>query len=389
VNKVAQLATYALAAPNTPAAAAATPVPITALPRGIHSALISPDGSRYAVLADPRLPDPLADEHSVIEAEPTSLYVINADGSGGQWWCPTLRNVASGVMGGGLSSAAWSLDGSEIALLSQTPKIGFHDVRSFLEVCSAKGPRHVATINNLAAGIAWIDGGKELAFLSTTTPVLTPDHVWTVAAAGAAPVDRTPKLKGSALGLSGDAKGNAWVLVARGVQGEVDALESDALVPRYRWPAGTVNAPVGPQLASAQESLAFTVGDPEHASNVAVAQGSALEKITNEGDDLLSKIALWGRYGRCMVLVRPARVVVGLLPRAGSCLKCWPRGARRRAWLRIPARHIFPSCGNSGRTCSASLPPGWLSTTRKRQGVQQFRRAMRSPCGGPTPIPSR
>ena len=62
-----------LAPANTPAAAAATPVPLTALPRGIHSAVISPDGSHYAILADPRLPDPLADVHTVIEADPPAF----------------------------------------------------------------------------------------------------------------------------------------------------------------------------------------------------------------------------------------------------------------------------------------------------------------------------
>ena len=117
VNKLGQLATLPLASPNTPAAAAATPVPLTALPKGIHSALISPDGSHYALLADPRLPDPLEDVHTVIEAEPTSLYVINADGSGGAWWCPTLRDVAE-------EGIAWSHDGASLAVLSQTPKIG-------------------------------------------------------------------------------------------------------------------------------------------------------------------------------------------------------------------------------------------------------------------------
>jgi hypothetical protein len=55
VNKMAQLATLQLAPADTPAAAAATPLPLTALPKGIHSALISPDGKRYAVLADPRV----------------------------------------------------------------------------------------------------------------------------------------------------------------------------------------------------------------------------------------------------------------------------------------------------------------------------------------------
>ena len=135
VNKMAQLATLALPPANTPAAAAATPVPLTALPRGVHSANISPDGTHYAVLADPRLPDPLTDVHTVVEAEPISLYVIGADGSGGAWWCSTLRDVGS---------IAWSRDGASVAVLSQTPKIGFHYVRSFIDVCSVTGARHGA-----------------------------------------------------------------------------------------------------------------------------------------------------------------------------------------------------------------------------------------------------
>ena len=178
VNKMPQLATLLLAPPNTPAAAAATPVPLTALPRGLHYASISPDGSHYALLADPRLPDPLSDVHTVIEAQPTSLYMIAADGSGGAWWCPALRDVAQ---------VAWSHDGNSIAALSQTPKIGSHDVRSFIDVCNASTSHHVATIDNSANGIGWINGDKDLVPLSTTSPVLTPDHVWTVAADGGTP----------------------------------------------------------------------------------------------------------------------------------------------------------------------------------------------------------
>ena len=37
---------------------------------------------------------------------------------------------------------------------------------------------------------------------------------------------------------------------------------------------------------------AFTVADPQHASNVAIAHGETLQKITNEGDDQLAKVAL-------------------------------------------------------------------------------------------------
>jgi len=288
VNKMWQLATLALAPANTPAAAAATSVPLTALPRGIHSAVISPDGSHYALLADPRLPDPLEDIHNVIEVEPTSLYVIGADGAGGAWWCPTLRDAAE---------VAWSHDGASLAVLSTTPKIGFHYVRSFIDVCSGAGPRHVATIDEAASGIGWIvgdkSGEKELAFLSTTSPVLTPDHVWTVAASGGTPIDRTPKLEGSAMQLSVDANGNAWVIVARGVKSEMDAFQNNSLVPTYQWAEGTIDSgPIAPQIASTPQVQVFTVADPQHASNVAIAHGNTLQRITTEGDEQLAKVAL-------------------------------------------------------------------------------------------------
>ncbi|HEX3820486.1 MAG TPA: S9 family peptidase [Candidatus Sulfotelmatobacter sp.] len=284
VNKAAQLATLTLAPPNTAAAAAATPVPLTSLPRGIHSALISPDGSHYAVLADARLPDPLSDVHTVIEAEPTSLYVIAADGTGGTWWCPSLHDI---------NDIAWSHDGSSIAVLSSTPKIGFHYVRSFIDLCNASGPRRVATIENSISGLGWIDGDKGLVFLSTTTPVLTPDHVWTVPASGGTPTDHTPKLDGSALQLSVDVKGNAWVLVAHGVRSDIESFQNDSLTPMYSWPDGTVNSgPIESQIASAPEVRVFAVSDPQHASNLAIGQDHSLQKITNEGDDQLAKVAL-------------------------------------------------------------------------------------------------
>jgi len=210
--------------------------------------------------------------------------VIAADGSGGAWWCQALRDVAQ---------IAWSHDAASIAVLSQTPKIGFHSVRSFIDVCSAAESRHLATIANAADGIAWINDGKDIAFLSTTSSVLTPDHVWTVAVNGGAPMDRTPKLEGSALHLSVDANGNAFVLMARGVKSEVDTFQNNSLTPTYQWPDGTINnGPVSPEIASAVQARAFTVGDPQHESNVAIEQGSTLHRITNEGDDQLAKIAL-------------------------------------------------------------------------------------------------
>ena len=156
--------------------------------------------------------------------------------------------------------------------------IGFHYVHSSIDVCSASGARHVADIANSAAseiatgsgGIAWANGGKDLAFLSTTSNTLTPDHVWTVSIDGGTPADWTPQLQGSATGLFGDAHGRVWVEVARGVRGEVDSFEGGALKTAYQWPDGIVAAtPISSEIASGADTLAFVVADPEHATNVA------------------------------------------------------------------------------------------------------------------------
>ncbi len=284
VDKNPQLATIPLADPGTAAAAAATPVPLTALPRGVHAPVISPDGSHYAMLGDPRIPDPLADVHIVIEPDQTSLYVVGADGKNGAWWCSDLHDIAD---------IAWSHDGSSIAVMSQTPKIGFHYVKSFIDVCSSSGTRHIATIDNAAAGIGWTNGDKDLVFLSTTTPVLTPEHVWTVSASGGNAVDRTPKLDGTAEQLSVDVHGNAWVVVAHGVRSEVDSFQNNSLTTAFTWTDGTVaRGPVTPQLASAPDVKLFNVADPQHSTNIAFARGNSLERITKEGDDQLSKLAL-------------------------------------------------------------------------------------------------
>jgi acetyl esterase/lipase len=286
VNKVGQLAIMPLGAPNTPAAAAAAPAPITAIPRGIHSALISPDGRHYAILADPRLPDPLDDVHAVIENTPMSLYVVNADGSGGTWWCPTLKDIAD-------EGIAWSPDGNSIAVLSQTPKIGFHYVRTEIDVCSASGSHHVATIDNAAANVGWINGGKDLVFLSTTSNVITPDHVWTVPASGGTPQDRTPTLSGTATHLYVDPHGSVWVTVSRGVQDEIDSFQNNELATAYKGAGGTVDSQmITPQVASAPDVRVLTISTPAQPANVFVVKGSNLQKITNEGEDQLAKVAL-------------------------------------------------------------------------------------------------
>jgi dipeptidyl aminopeptidase/acylaminoacyl peptidase len=291
VNKAAQLAVFHLASLR----ANSTPSLLLMLPAGIHSAVLSPDGSRFAILADPRIPEPMPEVHRVIEPDQNSLYVVNADGTEGAWWCAASQKTsnASTPELHDVAAIAWSSDGSSIAVLSQTPKIGFHYVRSFIDVCRADMTLHVAEIANVASNIAWAEGGKELAFLGTTSSVLTVDHVWTVPISGGTPVDRTPSLDGSALDLSGDPRGNVWVQVDHGVQNEIDSFQNGKLKMAFRWPNGVIEStPVFSEIAAAPGQLAFTVGDPQHADNIAVPQGTALKKITSESDDLLSQVDL-------------------------------------------------------------------------------------------------
>ena len=286
VNKVQQLATVPLVA----GVAGRAPERIIPLPRGIHSAVISPDGARFAVLASPRDLDPLDEVRTVVEPEQTSLFVVNTDGTGGGWWCASLTNVADGPTGGG--ALAWSFDSASLAVVSQTPKIGFKDLHSSIDVCSANGPRRVADVPNAVSGIAWTDEGQGLTFLSTTNNVLTADHIWEVAASGGTPTDRTPMLAGSAISLTGDPRGHVWVVVARGVQNELFDVSGDKTL-TWRWPDGSVGSlPVFSELRSAPAQIAVQVADPQHTANVAVPAGDTLRRITIEGDDQVARIDL-------------------------------------------------------------------------------------------------
>lgn len=267
--------------------AGGTPTPLTTLPAGIDGATLAPDGTRYAILADPRTPDTLASVRIVAENPEASLYVINTDGAGGAWWCAALHDV---------DELAWSPDGKSLALISSTKKIGHHVPHSSLDVCTADGARHLADLPSMASGLAWLEGGRTLAFLSTTTSVLTPDHVWTIPAAGGTPVDITPDLQASASGLTGSPRGSAWVTVERGVREEIDSLGTTGghpgLMPAYRWPGGFAGGLVTPQLASTPATLVCSVGDPTHTGNLAVAERGTLRKLTTEGDDVLAHVAL-------------------------------------------------------------------------------------------------
>jgi dipeptidyl aminopeptidase/acylaminoacyl peptidase len=258
-------------------------VQILALPRGINDAIISPDGTRFAVLASPQPNDPLDDVRTVVESDQTSLYVVGVHGENGAWWCPALKDI---------TGIAWSSDGGKIGVLSQTQHIGHHDVRSFVDVCTAGGAQRIAAIPNSAGGIAWTDAGRELAFASTTTSVLTPDHVWTVPAAGGSPLDRTPELNGTAATVKNDPHGTVWVEMHRGVQVELDSYRDGKLKVAFRWPEGNVTDPAFSPLSSSPQALAFAVSDPMHSINVAVNDGATINRITHEGDDTLANVNL-------------------------------------------------------------------------------------------------
>ena len=264
--------------------ASGQPTQIVVIPNGIRTAVISPDGMRFAMLGDPRPKDTSSEVHRVAENDVTSIYVAGISGQDGAWWCPELKSVVD---------IAWAPDGARIAVVTQTPKIGNHDFRSNIYVCDASGARRVAEIHNVTAGIAWADGGKTLAFASTSTDVLTPDHLWTIPVAGGEPVDRTPKLEGSVMGVWGGPRGNVWVEMHRGPVSEIYSYRDEKLELAYRWPGGIVQSPpASSPLTISSDVLAFTVGDPAHSSNVAVARQGQLQRVTHEGDDTLAGVRL-------------------------------------------------------------------------------------------------
>ncbi len=281
INKQRQLAIF----PLQDHKASTVPSTVVLLPRGIASAAPSPDGKRFAIVADPRAADASADVRHVVEPQQSSLYVVNADGTMGTWWCRGLASVEG--------APVWSADGSSLALLSVSPNIGHHDVSSAIDVCRATGAQHVTDIANIVSGLAWANGGKQIAFRSTTSEVLTPEHVWTVASTGGTAADRTSDLQGTAVALSGDPEGQVWVAIAHGVQTDLEEFHDGVLKPKYRWQEGIIEGPPAVnEYAHGVRQIALTVGDPDHTVNVAVPDGDHLRKITHEGDTQLAAVDL-------------------------------------------------------------------------------------------------
>jgi dipeptidyl aminopeptidase/acylaminoacyl peptidase len=276
VEDIGQLAIVSLSAGK--------PTLIFALPRGIHGAAISPDGKQYALSTDGRPKDPLEKTHSVVENDESSVYIINRTGVDDGAWCPDLKFVVD---------LAWSPDSSQLAVVTMVPKLGNHQVQSSVSVCGPKGAREVTKITNATAGLAWSKDAKDIVFASTTAGTLTPEHVWSVAAAGGAAVDRTPQLEGTATTVKGGAHGEIWVEMHKGVIIEAYAFADGQLTPAFKWPDGVLaGLPVNSPFTASPPMLAFSVQDPQHTTNVAVANSGSLQKITHEGDEGLAKLAI-------------------------------------------------------------------------------------------------
>ena len=260
------------------------PTLIFALPCSIQAALISPDGSQIAVLSDARPKDAQQDVRDVVENDESSIYVVNADARDGGWWCPELKTVAD---------FAWSRDSRQLAVATQVPKLGNHQLRSSVGICGAQGWREVAQVANATSGLAWSKDGNEIVFASTTAATLTPEHVWTAPASGGPAVDRTPQLEWTATTVKGDARGDVWVEMHKGVVTEAYTYADGLLTPALRWPGGVLRAlPVTSDFATSPLTVAVSVDDPQHTTEVAIVSAGALQKITHVGDEGLSKVTL-------------------------------------------------------------------------------------------------
>ena len=112
----------------------------------------------------------------------------------------------------------------------------------------------MAEVANSAQSIGWINDEQEIAFIGTKGSVLTPEHVWTIAASGGTAEDRTPDLDATTVELRPDRHGHAWVEVNRGVRTEIDEFRDHTLTRRYEWPNGFVErAPVVSEYTGAIE----------------------------------------------------------------------------------------------------------------------------------------
>jgi dipeptidyl aminopeptidase/acylaminoacyl peptidase len=260
------------------------PIVTFSLPRGFADAFMSPDGSKFALLADPRAKEAGDDTHTVIDNEESAIYVLNRDGRDGSWWCSDLKHV---------TDIAWSKDSARLAVVTLSPRYGHREVHATLNLCSTGGTRKLAELAYPTAGLAWSSDEKELVFTSTKTSTLTPEHVWTVGVEGGAPQDRTPDLKGTATGVRGDGHGTVFVQVDHGVVSEIDRFADGKLTTAFTWPEGIVQgAPVSSPYADSPGTVALSVADPKHSTNVAVVNAGQLKKLTTDGDDRLAKLTL-------------------------------------------------------------------------------------------------
>ena len=174
-------------------------------------------GERFAVLADPRPKDTLASVHTVVEKRRRApLRHRRSTGPRARGGVPASTTLPKSP--GRQTAISWP---SRVGL----PRSGITRSALTIDLCSQDGVKRIADLAAPTSGLAWTDRGRTLVFASTTTQVVTPDHVWTVSVNGGQPADQTPHLAASAVGVKGDPRGDVWVEVHKGVVVEIDRFQ--------------------------------------------------------------------------------------------------------------------------------------------------------------------
>ena len=171
------------------------PYALTALPLGVSELDWSPDGTRLAVTA-PELPD----GHEASAPVVVDRLVSKADGSGRLGPLTVHLHVvdvadgaARALTSGDLvvRDVAWSPVGDRIALVTARHEGRDLDAVSHVFTVAADGGPLVQVTDwaGTAAAPAWTGDGSALVFAGSAAPLVSGHtHLWSVSAAGAAPV---------------------------------------------------------------------------------------------------------------------------------------------------------------------------------------------------------
>ena len=165
------------------------------------------------------------------------------------------------------------------------------------------------------------------------------------------------------------------MIVARGVQSEIDRFESGALTTAFRWPSGSVvGLPVSSDIAGTSDQIAVPVGDPEHGTSVAVPSANGLSRMTTEADVTTARIDFgtvrvvkWtSKEGIALegIATFPAGYQSGRRYPFLVCRTVDPK--RTTSWFSMPSRALSP--GSAMWCCSrnTAVPRGTAPTSCRR-----------------------